>query len=265
MFKKLLLLSTFVFASNYTAYSSDVLVEEPLNKFCVATYNSLPSVEVASDRLLSLGKTDDFLSEVSSLIASYDSVDFLGVRLIHRHNKLADGEIMLEEFKYDEGEPAIITSNKSIDTEGSVPSSWIITPSGLRAFEYSTDVSSLAGFKYLSEHPETLKIVISTLQKYDLESYLAPSVMVLDAFRHFEPSDHLVETSRTVVRESFKIHENVVKGVSSDIYSKLHVIKTGWPINHESNGMMCWPDCVSIYDDDENPTKVIGHAREHHD
>jgi hypothetical protein len=231
MFKKILLLGALVFASPYAAYSSDVLVEEPLNKFCLATYNSLPSVEEANDSLLSLGKTDDFLAEASSLIAGYDSVNFLGVRLIHQHNTLADGEIMLEEFKYDEGRPAIITSNSSIDAEGSIPASWLITPSGLRAFEYSTDVASLAGFQYLTEHPETLRIVISTLQKYALQSYLAPSVVTLDSFKYFEPSDRLVETSRTVVRGSREIHENIVKAVPSDVFSTLDVIKTSWHLN----------------------------------
>lgn len=228
MFKKVLLLGGLVFASHYAAYSSDVLVEEPLNKFCVATYNGLPSVETANDGLLSLGKTDDFLTEVSGLIAGYDSVNFLGVRLIHQHNTLSDGEIMLEEFKYDEGEPAIITSNRSIDTEGSIPASWLITPSGLKTFEYSTDVASITGFQYLTEHPEILRIVKSTLQKYALESYLAPSVLMLDAFRYFEPSDHLVEKSRTVTRESREIHENVVKGVPNGVFSKLQTIQTSW-------------------------------------
>lgn len=228
MFKKALLLGALVFASNYTVYCSDVLVEEPLNKFCVATYNGLPSVEEANEGLLSLGKTDDFLAEAGSLIAAYDSVNFLGVRLIHQHNTLADGEIMLEEFKSDEGQPAIITSNKSVETEGSIPASWLITSSGLKAFEYSTDAASLAGFHYLNEHPEALRIVTSTLQKYALESYLAPSVLMLDALKYFEPSDHLVETSRTVERDGREIHENVVKGVSNDVYSKLQVAQTSW-------------------------------------
>jgi hypothetical protein len=239
MFKKMLLLGGLIFASHYAAYASDVLVEEPLNRFCVATYNGLPSVEAANAGLLSLGKTDDFLTEVSDLIAGYDSVNFLGVRLIHQHNTLADGEIMLEEFKYDEGEPAIITSNKSADTEGSIPASWLITPSGLRAFEYSTDVSSLAGFQYLNEHPETLRIVTSTLQKYGLEPYLAPSILMLEAFRYFEPSDHLVETSRIVEKGGREIHENVVKGVPSDAFSALDVIKTSWGINQEAKELGC--------------------------
>jgi hypothetical protein len=237
--KKLLLLSALVCAPHYAAYASDVLVEEPLNRFCVATYNGLPSVEAANAGLLSLGKTDDFLTEVSDLIAGYDSVNFLGVRLIHQHNTLADGEIMLEEFKYDEGEPVFITSNKSIETKGSIPASWLITPSGLRAFEYSTDVSSLAGFQYLNEHPETLRIVTSTLQKYGLESYLAPAVLMLDAFRYFEPSDRLLETSRIVARGGHEIHENVVKGVPSDAFSALDVIKTSWGINQEAKELMC--------------------------
>lgn len=247
MFKKSLLLGVLVCSLHYAGYCSDVLVEEPLNRFCLATYNGLPSVETANDGLLSLGKTDDFLTEVSSLISSYDSVNFLGVRLIHQHNTLADGEIMLEEFKHDEGEPAIITSNRSIDTEGSIPASWLITPSGLRTFEYSTDVASLTGFQYLSEHPETLRIVTSTLQKYALESYLAPSVVMLDAFRYFEPSDHLVEKSRIVRRESRKIHENVVKGVSDGVFSKLQTIQTSWqfPSDTDVSTYKCSRSCQS--------------------
>ena len=236
MFKKALLLGVLLCTLPYAAYCADVLVEEPLNKFCVATYKCLPSVEAANDGLLALGNTDAFLTDVSDQIAGYDAVNFLGVRLIHQHNPLADGEIMLEEFKYDEGDPAFITSNRSADTKGSIPASWLMTPSGLRVFEYSTDATALSGFEYLTEHPETLRIVTSTLQKYALESYLAPSVVMLDSSRHFDPADHLVETSRTIVRESHEIYENVVKGVPSDIYSTLKVIKTSWQIDAASDG-----------------------------
>lgn len=248
MFNKILLIGAFVFSLHYSAYSSDALVEEPLNKFCVATYNSLPSVAAANYGLLSLGKTDAFLAEANSLMAGYDSVNFLGVRLIHQHNLLSDGEIMLEEFKHDEGEPAIITSNRSIDTEGSIPSSWLITSTGLRTFEYSTDVASLSGLQYLQEHPEALRMVISTLQKYALESYLAPSILMRDVFKYFDPTGCLLEKSRIIVRDGREIHENVVKAVPIDIYSTLDVIKTSWPITPESKESSCerkWTGCVS--------------------
>lgn len=263
MFKKSLLLGVLVFASHYASYASDVLVEEPLNRFCVATYNGLPSVETANDGLLSLGKTDDFLAEVSSLIAGYDSVNFLGVRLIHQHNKLSDGEIMLEEFKYDEGEPALITSNKSIETEGSIPSSWLITPDGLRVFEYSTDASSLSGFQYLTEHSEMLRIVTSTLQKYALESYLAPSVLNREVLGYFDLDGHLVEKSRTATRDGRKIDENVVKAVSSSVFSTYATIQTSWNINFGRGETHC-PYATYCIDDEDggHQTEVGEHTSE---
>lgn len=244
MLKKILLLGAVVLGSYNLSYSAEVLVEPSLSKFCVRTYNSLSSVEAANAGLLESGNLDSFLAEASSLVSAYDSVDFLGVRLVHKHNSLVEGDIMLEEFTYDEGEPALVTSDKSITTEGAIPASWVMTPTGLRAFEYSIDSAVSSGLQYLAEHPEFMSILASTIQKYALESHLAPAVLRLDAFGNFDSTHHLVETSRVVTKSGKEMHENVVKGVPDAVHSTLNIIKTSWGLGGEVTARACirWCD-----------------------
>jgi hypothetical protein len=247
MLKKFLLSSAVVFGLSGAVYSSDILVENSiksqLKKFCHFTYNDLPSVEMSNTGLLNSGKSDNFLAEARSLIANYDSIDFLGVRLVHKHNTLVDGDIMLEEFKYDEGEPMFVTSNKHITTAGGIPASWIITSDGLRVFEYSTDVAAFSAFQYLDEHSEPLRMLRNTIQKYALESYFAPSILKLESLENFNPSYQLVEKSRMIVNDGIKIHENIVKGVPDDVFLGMNVIRTSWTINSETRHDYCWRSC----------------------
>lgn len=221
--------------------------DDPLRQFCCSVYNDLLSVEMADVSLSRSGKLDAFLADARKVTASYDSIDFLSVRLAHKHSILADGDIMLEEFKYDQGEPAFITSNKSGTIKGSSPASWIKTSDGFRVFEYSTDAAVFSGFQYLAEHPNVLRNLEDLLQKYCLESYLAPAITKLDSLTNFEPAQHLVEKSRMIVKEDgTEIHENVVKAVCDSVYSQMDVIRTSWSIDcEEMDPLYCWRNCAT--------------------
>lgn len=233
--------------------------DSSLRQFCCSTYNDLPSVEIADVNLSRSGALDAFLAEASKATASYDSIDFLGVRLLHNHNKLVDGEIMLEEFTYDQGEPAFITSNKSATTlKRSIPASWIKTSDGFRVFEYSTDEAVFSGFQYLAEHPNVLRILEELLQKYHLEPYLAPSITKLDSLTNFDSTQHLLEKSRVIIKkDGTEIHENIVKAVSDNVYSQMDVIRTSWSINSEPmDPLYCWRSCATGPQDQHDVSHV---------
>jgi hypothetical protein len=227
------------YSSQFISCASSLDYSEKLSEFSTTTYNNLPSVEDSNSSLLKTGKMADFLDSARLAISEYDSINFLGVRLIHKHNTLLDGEIMNEIYSDSEPTPTIITSNR-MTMKKSVPASWLITSNGFEVFEYSTDIVPIGAFQYLSEHQQALDTIASIVKSFGYESYLAPSVIARDCFKDFDEDSRLLERSRSLRVVDREIHENVVTGVCSESYLKMDTIQTSWSIQPVGKEVGCY-------------------------
>lgn len=103
-----------------------------------STYNALSDVVVADHALSDVGR-ELGINSLLGVIRAYGLEEFIGLRLLHKHNDIAASEIMLEDSRIDEEGFALITRATSISkTLGDVsPNSWILCEDGFVPFEFS--------------------------------------------------------------------------------------------------------------------------------
>lgn len=131
------LLSLFLFA-----------IPEKFDGSHMATYNSLPEVELADTAIKARPDFSTFLENFGDLIRRHGLEDAVGLRLVHRHFPLetkADGKqaVMSESFELVEGVPSLVTKAHEVTSTllDSYPASWLFTESEEQGipFELSSD------------------------------------------------------------------------------------------------------------------------------
>ncbi len=200
-----------------------------LDHFDRDTYNSLPSVAIASRNLERNGNLEKVLEEGKKTVSDYDSVDFMGVRLLHRHNLLDLGEVMIEEFQTYEEAPALVTRNSSVDVsfEGK-PASWMGKFGGTFVFEYSTDKNVKEGFRYLKEHPSLFLQIKGILQSYDLEDILAPAIVSRSVMPLFGDTDRLIEFGKRRKTERGTEYRSILQNIPLNKQGNSNIFMTNW-------------------------------------
>jgi hypothetical protein len=190
-----------------------------LNCFNQKVYNSLPSSVDATLALRDNGNLEVCLEKARKVVDEYDAgVDFLGFRLVHRHNSLRNEEIMVEEHKEEDEKPLIISSTRFVDESSSaIPVSWILGNGGIcTAFEYVIDPIAKAGYEYLVDHMSLFKQISEVTYDCGLGSILAPAVVERGFHVHFRQFKSLLEESRMRIVDGRDVYENVLRGNHSD-------------------------------------------------
>ena len=110
-------------------------------RFDVHAYNDLPAVEEADRDVRADSRLGEFLDGASRLILSYDLESRFGVSLLHKHNRCAPGERMIERDELHDDRPALVTrpSLADLDHELACPVVWQTRDGGYYPLEYSTD------------------------------------------------------------------------------------------------------------------------------
>lgn len=129
-----------------SAFITDSEANTGLDDFSVETYNCLRGAYHAHQDLSKGAELPTCLERASSIIKGYDAdMDFLGFRLLHRHNVVSDGYGMVERFETRVEKPVLVTSHSSLSKEGFeriYPASWMKGNNGDRSvFEFSTDIT----------------------------------------------------------------------------------------------------------------------------
>ncbi|HEX2059962.1 MAG TPA: hypothetical protein VHK90_04415 [Thermoanaerobaculia bacterium] len=87
-----------------------------LRAFSPSVYNALPAVYDADEALAAQAERAAFFQEVGDLICGHELDAFVGVSLLHKHNTVDDGQVMVEH--YDEsryGRPALVMQRVAWD------------------------------------------------------------------------------------------------------------------------------------------------------
>jgi hypothetical protein len=189
-------------------------------------YNLLADVEPADEQLSALNKAK-ILNTLSEVICKHGLEEWIGIRLLHRHNGLTGGEIMLEaEDRISEQDLALTTMARSLSgiKQKFAPNSWMAEAGRFFPLEYSQDPAIAQGRDFLEENRDFFKDFEAVLTAYDVTGLLGPCILRRNFFDQRKPAAPaiLVETSDETRRA------NTVRFVEDGQYDWNKMIQTTW-------------------------------------
>ena len=224
-------------------------IPEELRDFNHRTYNALPLSGEADLELKKNGNLNKFLEDVAPVVEKYDFGHSIGFRLLHRHETLEEGQVMVENFDHWKGVPALITTLENKDTPKIYPASWSCGSSGLTVFEYSKDSRAKKVAKKLGANPAFLGEIKDLLIENKLEHILAPAILTRENFVHFNATQPLYELIRPAPYASILVNKSLeeIRAVSE---AGGNLVRTTWPVgNNNKYEVLCVTHCSTSEDD----------------
>lgn len=146
-------------------------------------YNQLQSIELADEQIKKLPDFSSFLEAAGKVIEKHGLTDCIGLRLIHNHFILNDGQVMVENFEEVDSVPSLVTSACSVSEakgKGAIPASWLFSTFPPSSFELSTDPAVLKIVKSLEQEPAFLVDMKEVIENYRLQNLMAVAVLKKD-------------------------------------------------------------------------------------
>ena len=210
--------------------------------FSPKSYNKLPSVEDASQRLSDNGNLSLFLTEGIKIAEKHGLDDIAGVRLVHRHFDAAVDECIVESNIVDDEGIALVTRAEKIEiSHDAEPASWIKTERGFEVFEFSRDPAVKSAHEGNLINETFLLELDQSIMKYGLSGIITPSIMK-------RKWDHSYEQNAFIFLEKTEKSESIVRPVRNDSqYDRS--IRTGWSLASKEKEQRCMIRCEWQYPD----------------
>lgn len=189
-------------------------------------YNGLPDVLVASNEL-SAGNKTEVLDTLCKVILKHRLENTVGIRLLHRHNDIAQQELMLESEERDaEGRYCLSTVAVAQDGTLAAPNSWMLGEDGFQPLEFSLDPFVLAESGLTVREKEFYHEFGDTLKSLNVAGLLGPCIINRSFFDKRRPEDSsmlsLIETTDDQRRA------NVLRFDDESKYKPEQLIETTW-------------------------------------
>ncbi|MBX9786737.1 MAG: hypothetical protein K2Y08_05305 [Alphaproteobacteria bacterium] len=203
----------------------------------VRHYNSLPEVEDADANVRQIPSVPLFLQRAESLVAQYKLEPYVGLRLIHKHFPLSDGQLMIEEYHVVDGIPSLVTSPHALEETimAAIPSSWIFS-NNLKQdpyiFEASTDPAVKEAITKLKENPEFFDEMRKLLTEYELLSFFSVAIL--------QRTSLIVHEGQSYLEESYTDPNESIIQVCDDSKISPNAITTTWSFKGPRE-MKCTP------------------------
>lgn len=141
-------------------------------------YNKMPEVNDSYQAVLSNGQLETFWKEICDVAKSYDLVDIICIRLIHKHWKLESGQIMFEQKGSYDGQEATVSKATVAKTlkKPYVPSWWYPVDGKYEGAEFTSDPLIIEAFSKLETRGKFFKDFFDITVRYNLNEYLAPAL-----------------------------------------------------------------------------------------
>jgi len=163
-----------------------------------STYNALDDVVIADQALSDVGR-ESGITALLAVIRAHGLEEFIGLRLLHKHNDIAEGEMMLEDSRIDQEGFALITRATSISESSSdaSPNSWILCDDGFAPFEFSRSYLLLDANISPVTHPEFFHELASAIRHAGLARLIGPALMPSSLVDEHRPAgaDLMLESS----------------------------------------------------------------------
>ncbi len=190
----------------------------------VGHYNSLLCVAEADRALNALGG-ENIVSQILSVFVSAGLEREFGIRLLHKHNDIVSGEVMLERSVVDDAGFALVTRPAlSTETGQMLCNSWQLTETGFTPCEYSSTDIVFNPKLDLAETAPVFSLLATALRDFGVESILGPCRNYSECVDAHRPSveSKLLETTDEENRA------NVVRFVTPDDVGLVQSVKTKW-------------------------------------
>ena len=223
----ILLITTIVYS--FTFFNNSYCSNEKYNYFDASFYNNLPDVEENHFFLQEKGNLKQCLKsltkELDILCPHLSSA--LGVRLIHKHFTVKEGEEVVE---YTNNENHFVTKS-FYSPSNAFPASWIITSDKLLVFEKSLDSQVKKIYKEITMHPEILEKMITVIKNFQLETLLAPSIQKRKNYYPVHSHKKIYMLESTEISEETNSMYNILKFCSLQDYQAIsYKIRTSWTL-----------------------------------
>ncbi len=214
---------------NYEPLRANPIPEE-MKSFSRKSYNRLPLSHEADQTLQRNGNLSACLQEAAVITEKYGVSDSIGFRLLHRHEKLEKGKVMVERFDHWQSNPALITTVEDKEGTKTYPASWSCQNGALQVFEYSEDPNVKKVANVLGKNLTFFEEMRVVLEKHGLDHILAPAILVKDSLVHFDSTKVLYELissnpyASILVTKSFDELDAIRR-------SQRNVIQTTWGLD----------------------------------
>ena len=202
------------------------------------TYNALLDVSDASHALDERGG-DATVRQVLGIIMEAGLEKYLGVRLLHKHNDIRSGEMMLETSIDDNHGFALVTAPRDLSAVcASTCNSWQLTSDGFVPSEFSSPhLINSDGFD-AHDNARVFCRLETAIKDLRVESVLGPCLTYSEYVKSHRPQADakLLETTGPDDRS------NIVRYAMSDDPAFLNSIKTKWVLEQilDGDGKMIW-------------------------
>lgn len=218
-------------------------------------YNALPGIERANDAIRKDGNFESLMSGLGRVILDHQLEDVVGIRLLHRHNDLRPGDLMIEDLESVDDVPALVTARyrKGEISFDYLPSMWACRgDSGFQELEYSKRDLLPIDSIFVRDHIRFFSDFAAKARELQIEDFLG--VCVLDK------NEFLIDKNLQTEVESTDVNRpaNVIVVRSKDLVRTENYFETTWQVHRESN-TSCPTTCCS-YCTPRSP----GHAISHH-
>ncbi|MCK1580672.1 hypothetical protein IVB03_14040 [Bradyrhizobium sp. 168] len=221
-------------------------------------YNALPGIERANGAIRQEREFNVVMSELGKVVLDHRLEDIIGIRLLHRHNDLRPGDLMVEDLEQVDGAAALVTAryaNSEVQFDF-MPSMWACRGAeGRQDLEFSRQSLLPIDRYFLKSNRDFFVGFAEKARALDVEDFLGVCVLDRDGFPVNKESQTEVE-STDVVRPA-----NVIRVRSKDLVRTENYFETTWQVHRESS-TSCPTTCCS-YCTPRSPGHEISHHTVH--
>ncbi|WP_156653245.1 hypothetical protein [Methylobacterium sp. Leaf111] len=195
------------------------------------TYNSLFDVAEADDRLVASGKSTH-LHRLLSIIRDHGAHHHMGIRLLHRHNLIEEGEIMIADtLDDDEGFAVVSQAMSGADTRKDVvPSSWQLVGSDFAPSEFSLKHLVREDSLAIHESDALLRDLAAAVHEMGVQNLLGPCLNMNDWVYSHSPTKDAILLEKT----NHEHRANVSRFVSEEEFRSVKSRETTWQVSTAS-------------------------------
>lgn len=207
-------------------------------------YNTMDEV-ISADKALNKLNKEGILDELSTIVLRHRLESHFGIRLLHKHNEINDGELMIERPEcLVDGRDCLTTmaTNAPFSSSDMYPNSWRLVDGAMEAIEYSVD-PLVCGNHISSERVgvffEEFGAVLHRLQ---VETLLGPCVIPRQ-FHSKKPNGAILVEETDEDRRA-----NIVAFSDPSTYNAVRLIDATWVVKSPGSTEIvagCGTHCAS--------------------
>ncbi len=222
-------------------------------------YNNLADVVHSSDSAKSNPAFNSVLLEVGEMLVRYQLNEQIGVRLLHKHNELRDGEFMIEDAgTLADGTAALIATRRALESPPVelAPVIWKCNASGeITALEFCAKAIRHFDEEFFIKNKVFFAKFYEVVSSHGLEKYLGLCLLAKNALQHDKESNLMVENI-----DEAKV-ANIVTLKPRATFDSRNAIETVWDFSAATR-QYCYPQ-VCIFCTERSPGHEISRHRWH--